>query len=70
METVSIRNLDILDVEQAILNGQITRAEKGDPRGTKHVVEGRAVDAHAEVGVVGQFTAERYLIVTVYEITE
>ena len=28
-------NLDILDVEQAILGGQVVRIEKNDPRGTK-----------------------------------
>lgn len=44
MEEMAEDNLDILDVEQAILNGPVARIEKGDPRGTKYVVEGFAVD--------------------------
>ncbi|MBW4541979.1 MAG: DUF4258 domain-containing protein [Myxacorys chilensis ATA2-1-KO14] len=32
--------LTILDIEEAVLNGQIIRVEKDDPRGTKYVVGG------------------------------
>ncbi|MEG5233768.1 DUF4258 domain-containing protein [Microcoleus sp. AT9b-C3] len=35
MEEMAEDLLTILDVEEAILNGQIIRVEKGDPRGTK-----------------------------------
>ncbi len=63
-------NLDIVDVEEAIFNGQVSRTEKKDPRGTKYVVEGKAVDQKTPVGVVGRFTGTgRYLIVTAYEVT-
>lgn len=63
--------LTILDVESAILNGQIIRVEKDDPRGTKYVVLGTAIDQQTPVGVVGRFaTSGQYLIITVYEVTE
>lgn len=71
MEEMAEDNLDIEDVEAAILNGLIGRTERDDPRGTKYVIEGTAVDGETPVGVVGRFvTTGRYLIITVYEITE
>lgn len=71
MEEMAEDNLDITDVEQAILNGQIARIEKDDPRGTRYVVAGTGADGYTPVGTVGRFTETgRYLIVTVYEITE
>lgn len=58
----------ILDVESAVLTGEIARTEKDDPRGTKYVVTGVADDRKTPVGVVGRFvTRRRFLIVTVYE---
>jgi hypothetical protein len=63
--------LSILDVESAILNGEITKAETGDPRGSRYTVIGLAEDKETEVGVVGRFTETgAYLIITVYEVTE
>jgi hypothetical protein len=71
MEQMAEANLDILDVEQAVLSGRIARTEKDDPRGTKYVVEGTARDQQVPVGAVGRVTSTgRYLIVTVYEITD
>jgi Domain of unknown function (DUF4258) len=71
MEEMAEDYLDILDIEHAILNGQVARTEKGDPRGTKYVVEGLAQDEQLAIGIVGRFTANKgYLIITVYEITE
>ena len=62
--------LDIEDVERAILNGRIVRIEKDDPRGTRYVVEGIGSDRLTLVGIVGRFTGtERYLVITVYEIS-
>jgi Domain of unknown function (DUF4258) len=70
MEEMAEDNLDILDIEHAILNGQITRIEKNDPRGTKYVVRGLAVNQQTPAEVVGRFTTTgRYLIITVYAIT-
>ena len=69
-EEMAEDNLDILDVEQAILSGQVVRREKDDPRGMKYVVEGIATDGVTLVGVVGRFLGrERYLIITIYEIS-
>ncbi|MDQ3009542.1 MAG: DUF4258 domain-containing protein [Acidobacteriota bacterium] len=71
MEEMAEDGLDIIDVEQAVLNGRIARIEKDDPRGTKYVIEGTGMDQMIPVGVVGRFTGDdRYLIVTVYEVTE
>jgi hypothetical protein len=69
MEEMAEDNLDILDIEHAILDGQVSRIEKGDPKGTKYVVEGFAVDVQTPVGTVGRFTNGSYLIITVYEIS-
>ena len=49
MEEMAEDLLTILDVEEAILNGQIIRVEKGDPRGTKYVVVGTALDRQTPV---------------------
>ncbi len=69
MEEMAEDNLDILDVEEAIYSGQISRTDKKDRRGTKYVVEGKAVDQTTRIGVVGRFNGiGRYLIITVYEI--
>jgi Domain of unknown function (DUF4258) len=71
MEEMAEDYLTILDVESAILNGQVIRVEKDDPRGTKYVVVGTAIDQQTPVGVVGRFaTSGQYLIITVYEVTE
>ena len=70
MEEMAEETLDILDMEHALLFGKVTRIEKDDPRGTRYIVEGVAVDGQTQVGVVGRFTTvRRYLIITVYEIT-
>ena len=71
MEEMAEDMLTVLDVEVAVLNGQITRVEKDDPRGTKYIIVGTALDRQTPVGVVGRFTSSgRYLIITVYEVTE
>lgn len=70
MEEMAEDNLDIEDVERAILYGSISRIDKNDPRGTIYVVQGFGTNGSTPVGVVGRFTSiERYLIITVYEIT-
>lgn len=71
MEEMAEDMLTILDVEEAVLNGRVIRVEKDDPRGTKYVVVGDALDQQTPVGVVGRFASTgRYLIITVYEVTE
>jgi len=69
MEEMAEDLLDIVDVENALRHGQITRSERGDPRGTKYVVEGIAADQSTRIGVVGRVTGTgRYLLITVYAI--
>jgi hypothetical protein len=71
MEEMAEDMLTILDVEEAILRGQIIHIEKDDPRGTRYVVVGTALDQQTPVGVVGRFASNgRYLIITVYEVTK
>jgi hypothetical protein len=69
MEEMAEDGFDIIDVEHAVLSGQIVEREKDDPRGTKYVVEGVASDGDTQVGVVGRFEGnETYLIITIYEV--
>jgi hypothetical protein len=61
-------DLTILDVEAAILNGQIRRRERDFLRWTKYVIEGISLDGRP-VGIAGRFTeTDFFLIITVYEI--
>ena len=63
-------NLDILDIESAVMTGTIYRVETGDVRGDRYVIRGVAADNMTPVGVVGRFSGEtRYVIITVYEVT-
>lgn len=71
MEEMAEDDLDILDVEHSILSGAIDRIDRADPRGTKYVVKGMAVDEMTPVGTAGRFiSTARYLIITVYEVTD
>jgi len=63
--------LGIFDVENAILDGEITKTETDDPHGPRYTIIGLAQDQRTEVGVVGRFTETGiYLIITVYVVTE
>ena len=69
MDEMAEDRLDIVDIENAVLTGRLSRLEKDDPRGTKYVIERVAADGITPVGVVGRFTSHgRYLIVTVSEV--
>jgi hypothetical protein len=71
MEEMAEDDLDIVDVEQAVLTGQVVRREKDDPRGTKYVIEGLTADGESWVGIIGRFQGrERYLIITIYEVSK
>jgi len=70
MEEMAEDGLDILDFEQSILYGRVLRMEKDDPRGIKYVIEGPAIEEKVWVGSAGRFTNDRYLIITVYAITD
>ena len=69
MEEIAEDELGIYDIENAILNGDILRREKDDPRGTKYIIEGRGLDKAVLIGVVGRFKETGvFLIITVYKI--
>lgn len=71
LEEMAEDGLDILDVESSILSGTIMKSEKGDPRGTRNTIHGTGTDRTMRVGTVGRFTETgRYLIITVYKVTE
>ncbi len=71
VEEMAEEGLDFLDVENAILNGKLVKIEKDDPRGTRYTIDGFGVDGLTPVGSVGRFAGfGRYLIITVYEVTE
>ena len=71
MEEMAEDYLDIVDIEQAIFSGKIVHTDKDDPRSAKHVIHGNATDPRIPVGVVGRFaSSDRFLIITVYVITE
>jgi len=61
-------NLDVLDVESAVLTGEVEQMLTRDPRGTRYFVLGTATDRETPVGVVLRFVeSDQVLIVTVYE---
>ena len=62
---------DVFDIEEVVLNGQIVRRSRRDPRGAKYTIEGLALDGERLVGVVGRFhRPDRFLIITVYEVNK
>jgi hypothetical protein len=70
MEEMAEDLLTIEDIEAAVLSGRVSRIEKDDPRGTRYIIEGTAMDGQTPVGVVGRFaTSGIYLVITVYEVT-
>ena len=71
MEEMAEDDLDILDVEHAILNGRVVKRSKRDARGIKYILEGLTFDSEKLIGIVGRLGASaRFLIITVYEIKE
>jgi len=59
----------LVDVETAILTGDIVREDYGDPRGTVYVIEGVGADRATEVGTAVRFNERRdALIITAYKI--
>ncbi len=68
-EEMDADDLDVLDVESALLTGRIDQVLTKDPRGTRYVVIGNATDQTTPVGVVVRLVErDRVLVLTVYEI--
>lgn len=71
VEEMAEDDLDVFDIEAAVLSGKVIRRNKQDPRGTKYTIQGQAVDGERLVGVVGRFhTTDRFLIITVYDVNQ
>jgi hypothetical protein len=71
VEEMAEDRLDFMDVETAILNGNLVKIERDDPRGTRYTIHGIGSDGATPVGSVGRFTGTGcYLFITVYEVTE
>jgi len=69
VEEMAEDQLDLVDVESAILNGRMVRVQKNDLRGRRYTVHGIGVDGITPVGKVGRFTETgRYLILMVYAV--
>ena len=59
----------LVDVETAILTGEIVREDHGDPRGTVYVIEGVGTDRETAVGSAVRFNERKdALIITAYKI--
>lgn len=69
VEEMAEDDLDIYDVEAAIMNGSLAKVETDDLRGPRYTVAGTGVDGHTVVGVVGRFKETGvYLIITAYKV--
>lgn len=70
-EEMSEEGLTIFDIESALLNGKITRIEKGELLGTKYTIKGLGLDGQTEIKAVGRFTETKaFLIITVYPVRD
>ncbi len=68
-EEMSDDNLEVIDVEQALLAGVIAYKFTLDPRGTRYEVIGTTADQR-RIGVVCRFLQDgTLLIITAYEIS-
>jgi hypothetical protein len=71
VEEMAEDRLVLDDIEAVVLTGEIVKIETDDPRGTRYTIRGPAADQATPVDVVGRFTpSRRFLIITVYEVTE
>jgi hypothetical protein len=71
VDEMAEEGLDLTDIETAIHNGSLIKTETDDARGSRYTVHGIGADGVTPVGIVGRFTETgRYLIITVYEVTE
>jgi len=70
VEEMAEDGLSIFDIESAILNGEIIKIDKNDPRGTKYILRGMGDNQIALTGIVGRFKETgSSLIITVYKVS-
>ncbi len=70
VEEMAEDDLEISDIENALLHGSIIKKEFENSCGAKYVIAGVATDHATPVGIVGRFKETGiFLIITVYEIT-
>jgi hypothetical protein len=68
-EEIAEDNLDVLDLESALLTGGIVNEFTHDPRGTRYEIHGYATDQATLVGVVVRFVLkDRLLVITAFEV--
>ena len=56
VEEMAEDQLDLVDVETAILNGRVVRIQRNDPRGRRYTIHGIGAGGITPVGTVGRFT--------------
>lgn len=72
LEELEADSLHLLDLESAILTGEIVRTQTVKPEAPEpvHTVVGQATDLETQMAVICRFIVEmRLLIITVYECT-
>ena len=70
IEEMAEDNLSILDVEAMIMNGQVAKSRKDDPRGTIYSINGFGIDQSTPITIIGRFKETGiFLIITVYVMT-
>ncbi len=62
-EEMDADDLDMLDIESAILTGEIDDVLTADPRGTRYVIIGTATDLETPVGVVVRFAEQDQVLI-------
>ena len=68
LEEAADDELDIFDIEKAILNGKIVTKYTNDPRGNRYKIVGKACDHIRHVSIIGRFRGDQlFRIITVYE---
>ena len=70
VEEMTGDDLDVYDIENAVLTGVLVNEQTDDPRGTRYTIAGFASDRKTRVEVVGRFKETGvFLVITVYAIT-
>ncbi len=70
-EELAEDDLDILDAESALMNGELTKTETDDQRGARYTIVGTATNSRTRVGVVGRFKETGvFLIITAFQVIE